>query len=385
VAAIIEMRNQQKIIIGILSVIACILAIMNLNYLVQIYLIWSQKPLGPVLEYPTPWRLPATWTAPPVAPSMTGTLVPTLVIETNTPLLLSQCSALPTMTILAIGADAHSDEYQYGRADVIRVVRVNFMAQRVTMLEFPRDLWVEIPEISDNIGQDHDKLNTAYFYGNPGLKFWDHPSQGPGLLARTLDLNFGLRVDHYLAVSMDVFIDLVDTIGGIDVTLAETIDGRTPYDKSSRLFFPAGAQHLSGEQALTLARIRNISVFERAEQQNLVMCALRKKMENPETLMQIPAIISSFKDHIQTDLTPEQISQLACLGTHLPPGNILFAGFPRELFKPSKIYDPALKQNVFIWDTDFNQLRDYVKQFNAGVWPVQSIFSTPEPEMNGCQ
>ena len=379
------MRNQQKIIIGILSAIASALAGMNLYYVTQVYRIWSQKPLGPALEYPTPWQLPATWTAPPVTPPMTSTLAPTLDLETVTPPLLSPCSALPPMTILAIGADAHSDEYQYGRADVIRVVRVNYMAQRVTMLEFPRDLWVQIPEISDNIGQDHDKLNTAYYYGNPGLKFWDHPSQGPGLLARTLDINFGLRVDHYIAVSMDVFIDVVDAIGGIDITLTEAVDGRTYNDKSSRLVFPAGTQHLSGEQALTLARIRNISVFDRADHQNLVMCALRKKMESPETLMQIPDIISSFKDHIQTDLTPGQISQLACLGTHMPPGNILFAGFPRELFKSGKIYDPALKQKVFIWDTDFDELRKYVKQFNAGIWPAQSLFATPEPGIGGCQ
>jgi len=376
------MRNQQKIIIGVLSAIACALAAMNLYYLVQV---WSQKPLGPALEYPTPRQLPATWTAPPVTPSLTSTPAPTLDLETVTPPLLSPCSALPPMTILAIGADAHSDEYQYGRADVIRVVRVNYMAQRVTMLEFPRDLWVQIPEISDNIGQDHDKLNTAYYYGNPGLKFWDHPSQGPGLLARALDLNFGLRVDRYIAVSMDVFIDVVDAIGGIDITLNEAVDGRTYNDKSSRLVFPAGEQHLSGEQALTLARIRNISVFDRAEHQNLVMCALRKKMESPEMFMQIPAIISSFKDHVQTDLTPGQISQLACLGTHMPPGNILFAGFPRELFKSGEIYNPVLKQDVFIWDTDFDELRKYVKQFNAGIWPAGSVFATPEPEMDNCQ
>jgi LCP family protein required for cell wall assembly len=376
------MRNKQKFTIGVLSFIACALAVVNLYYLLQV---WSQKPLGPVLEYPTPLKLPVTWTAPPVTPSMTGTLAPTLVIPTVTPSLLPPCNILPTMTILAIGADAHSDEYKYGRADVIRVVRVNFMAQRVAMLEFPRDLWVKIPEISDNIGQDHDKLNTAYFYGNPGLKFWDNPSQGPGLLARTLDLNFGMRVDHYIAASMDIFIEIVDVMGGLDITLPEVVDGRTAYDKSSRLFFPAGAQHLSGEQALTLARIRNISVFERADHQNLVMCALRKKMENPETIMQIPAFISSFKDHIQTDLTPGQIGQLACLGTHIPPGNILFASFPRELFKSDKIFDPALKQDVFIWETDFNELRKYVEQFNMGVWPAQSIFATPEPGTESCQ
>ncbi len=289
------------------------------------------------------------------------------------------------MTILAIGTDARSDEYVYGRADVIRVVRVDYTAQRVSVLEFPRDLWVQIPEIHDNLGRDQDKLNTAYYYGNPGLHFWDHPSQGPGLLARTLEKNFGVKVDHYIAVNMNVFVDLVDALGGIDVTLAEEVDGRTGGDRSARLYFPAGDLHLSGEQALTLGRIRNVSVFDRADHQNLVMCAVRKKLETPMALDQIPGIISAFTDHVQTDLTPVQISQLACLGTAMPRGNIMFASFPRELFSPSEVYHPGLKQNVFIWDADFVELSRYVEQFNAGSWPSPSTSSGPDAQTSSCQ
>jgi anionic cell wall polymer biosynthesis LytR-Cps2A-Psr (LCP) family protein len=128
-----------------------------------------------------------------------------------------------------------------------------------------------------------------------------------------------------------------------------------------------------------------VSVFSRAKHQNLVMCAVRKKMESPDALIQMPEIISSFSNHIQTDLTPVQISQLACLGTSIPRGNILFASFPRELFKPSEIYDPALKQDVFIWNTDFNELARYVEQFNMGSWPVPSTSAGPDPETSSCQ
>ena len=86
-----------------------------------------------------------------------------LSFETETPASpFLPCRDLPTMTILAIGVDARSDEYRYGRADVIRVVRINFKAQRVSMLQFPRDLWVKIPEVRDNLGTDRQKLNTAY-------------------------------------------------------------------------------------------------------------------------------------------------------------------------------------------------------------------------------
>jgi anionic cell wall polymer biosynthesis LytR-Cps2A-Psr (LCP) family protein len=205
-------------------------------------------------------------------------------------------------------------------------------------------------------------------------------------LARTLDINFGLNVDHYMVANMNVFAEVVDALGGLDVTLPEGgIDGRTRTDRSARLVFPGGPQHLNGEQALTLARLRNVSVFTRAEHQNVVMCALRKKIESPETLLRVPAIINSFMKNIQTDLTPEQISQLACLGTQMPRSNILFTSFPRDLFKSAEVYDPVLQQNVFIWKADFDVLRSYVSKFQEGSWPSSTPFGTPEPETSRCE
>jgi LCP family protein required for cell wall assembly len=282
------------------------------------------------------------------------------------------------MTVLAIGTDVRPGENRSGLTDFMRAVRVDFQRQRVTALEFPRDLWVRIPGIEHNLGTDRQKLNTAYAYGSP--------EQRPSLLARTLDLNFGLNVDHYIVANMNVFAEVVDALGGLDVTIPEGgIDGRTSSDRSARLIFPEGPQHLSGEQALTLARLRNVSVFARAEHQNMVMCALRKKIESPEMILRLPAIINSFMNNIQTDLTPEQISQLACLGTQMPRGNILFASFPRRLFKSAEVYDPVLNQDVFIWDADVDRLRGYVSDFQRGSWPSSSPLGTPEAEASSCE
>jgi polyisoprenyl-teichoic acid--peptidoglycan teichoic acid transferase len=237
---------------------------------------------------------------------------------------------------------------------------------------------VRIPGIEHNLGTDHQKLNTAYAYGSP--------EYGPGLLARTLNLNFGLSVDHYIVSNMNVFSEVVDALGGLDVTIPEGgIDGRTSTDRSERLIFPEGPQHLNGEQALTLARMRNVSVFARADHQNQVMCALRNKIESPEIIIRLPAIINSFMNNIQTDLTPEQISQLACLGTQMPRNNILFASFPRELFKSAEVYDPVLEQDAFIWEANFDTLRRYVSDFQSGTWPVSSPSEAPQLEISSCQ
>jgi LCP family protein required for cell wall assembly len=282
------------------------------------------------------------------------------------------------MTVLAIGTDVRPGERRYGLTDVMRAVRVDFRGQRVTTLEFPRDLWVNIPEIKENLDTEYQKLNTAYAYGSPDY--------GPSLLARTLNRNFGLNVDHYIVANMTLFADVVDALGGLDVVIPPGgIDGRTSTDRSERLVFPEGPQHLNGDQALTLARLRNVSVFARAENQNMVMCALRKKVENPEILFRLPAIINSFMSNIKTDLTPEQISQLACLGTQMPREDIMFASFPLDLFRSKEVYDQVLKQDVLVWDADFRIMRSYVSQFQAGTWPSESPLETPEPGTSSCE
>ena len=373
------MTQNQKFTLGVLSILACGLLAMVLITGMQTYQTWSRQPLASTLDFPFANTVATEIPTYLGVSQPTITLAPTLPIATETqasPFL--SCNDLPTMIILVIGTDARSSEYRTGRADVVRAVRVDFREQRITTLEFPRDLWVKIPGIERNLKTDHQKLNTAYTYGNP--------EGGPTLLAQTLDLNFGLKVEHYIVINMNVFVDLVDALGGLEVTIpAGGIDGRTSSDRSERLVFPEGAQVLNGEQALTLARIRNISVFQRTEHQNLVACALQKKIKQPEVILKIPALINTFVNNIRTDLTPEQISQLACLGTRMPRENIVFASFPLKLFKSAETYDPVLKQNVFVWEVDFATLRGYAADFQDGIWPELAETGSPGVEADRCE
>src|SRR4030095_9978163 len=163
----------------------------------------------------TPYAIVATVTpildatplsTPQFASVPTRTSAPTTTTSTTAGL----CGTPPVMTILAIGSDTRSDKYLYGLADAIRLIRIDSVTPKVTVLEFPRDLWVEIPDIADNLnGQDHEKLNQAYLYGNPGFGYTNDPAQGPGLLARTLALNFGTHIDHYAAVHMRTFVKIM--------------------------------------------------------------------------------------------------------------------------------------------------------------------------------
>jgi anionic cell wall polymer biosynthesis LytR-Cps2A-Psr (LCP) family protein len=126
---------------------------------------------------------------------------------------------------------------------------------------------------------------------------------------------------------------------------------------------------MDGATALMLARIRQYSTFSRADNQNIVLCALRKKILTPALVTHIPGFLDTFKKYVQTDFTPEQLSQLACLAPQVESKNITFTSFPQKLFKIARMYDPSVKKEVFVLDTDFSSLRTYVTQFNQGTWP----------------
>lgn len=367
------MTFKKKTVLGIILLIF----VMTGMVAFQLY----RRPLGPALELPTPTLPHPTLTTFPleeIAIESTATDVPPTATQTAAPQPL--CGGPAVMNILAVGSDSRGQHYLYGLADVIRLVRVDFVKARVTILEVPRDLWVDIPDISDHYNITQGKLNQAYLYGNKGLGYYDGPGEGPGLLARTLNLNFGARPDHYLAVNMRTFEAVVDAIGGLDIYLPYEISVRSKNNPKG-FAIPEGQHHIDGETALWIARIRQYHTFGRAENQNIVMCALRKKLLSPAIVPAIPKLVRDFRSYVQTDFSPEQINQLACLATQMKGTDVVFASFPMETFKGVKMYDPQLKATTSVLEADFDVLRGYIDRFQAGTWPDPDLViqNTPSP------
>lgn len=272
------------------------------------------------------------------------------------------------MFILLVGSDARSDSYHVGLADSIRVVRVDFVEPRIQVMTFPRDLYVEIPGIEDHHGITHGKLNQAYLYGNPGYNYYDEPSQGPGLLAATLEHNFSVQVDHYVAMNLQIFVRIVDDLGGIDIELPREIDGRVKGSKDPNRYFAPGNQHLNGYRTMLLARLRPEGDFERIEVQNLILQAFAEKLLSPSAIIKIPELVESFRNSVQTDLGPVEVGRLLCLRARLDDPKIEMGIFPENLFENGRVRDPVLG-NTSVLEVDFDELRKYVRSFNNGTWP----------------
>jgi LCP family protein required for cell wall assembly len=262
--------------------------------------------------------------------------------------------------------------YTYGRADVIRLVRVDFSTPRVTVLSFPRDLWVEVPGISDHRNITHAKLNQAYFYGAESMGYYEGPGGGAGLLARTLEVNFGVRPDNYGVVNLQTLERIIDALGGIAIYLPQEVDAReSPETEEQWKYYPAGWNHLDGKRAVYYARIRNLGgVFTRVDRQTEVLCAIQDQLLGPSAILSIPEMISAFIGQVQTDLSPAQLAQLACLAPQLSWDNVIFAKIPTDLLHGTTVEDPNMNMDTFIWDADYNVLRYYVDMFELGLWPT---------------
>ena len=371
-------------------VILLVLLILALGITLSgIYLLYRwNKPLGPSLDLPT-------YTPGNVSVTSISTLAPTPINELSdsNPLITSTlaantaqlathmptpaptrqplCGGPTTMTILAIGSDERSTGYLYGLADSIHIVRIDFTVPNMMVIDFPRDLWVEIPGISDHYGITHGKLNQAYLYGNPGMGYYAGPGEGPGLLARTLDLNFGLRVDHYLAIDTQTFVRFIDAVGGVDVDVESSIDltGGTP-TPDPKYYLSVGRHHLDGQLALVLATNRIPSTFQRMKYEKIILTALREKLLSPATLPKIPGLVTKFITSVQTDLSPKEINSLICIGQAVPKGNIQADSFPQDMFKADVTYDEYRNVTTFVYDVDFAKLRAMIADFMQGVWPM---------------
>lgn len=225
------------------------------------------------------------------------------------------CGGPSVMMLLVVGSDAHSSDYATGFADVIRVIRIDFVSRSVVLLAVPRDLWVPIPGL-DAYGIAGNRIKTAYTYGNR----YAVPGGGPSLLAQTLALNFGLHADHYVIISFAAFEAGIDALGGIDVYLPEPVESQAPGEQG----FAAGWQHMDGETALSYARFRpdNSSDLARIERQTQVIAAVREKMFDAQNAATLPDLVASLQSSVLTDLSPSEISSLTCLGRLVEAGDI---------------------------------------------------------------
>lgn len=150
-----------------------------------------------------------------------------------------------------------------GRTDTIMLLHIPRSGQ-AQLVSIPRDSYVEVP------GFGMDKINAAFAYG------------GPKLLTQTVEGNTGLHIDHYAEIGMGGLANVVDSVGGVDVCVAEPIN-----DPLAGIDLQEGCQKLEGSDALGYVRTRATAMgdLDRVQRQREFFAALLDKITSPATLI----------------------------------------------------------------------------------------------------
>ncbi len=225
------------------------------------------------------------------------------------------------INILLLGSDRRPSSTSF-RTDVLIIVSIHPEKGAVAMLSIPRDLYVYLP------GYSMQRINTAFSLGET----IGYPGGGPGLLVDTIRYNLGIRIDHFARVEMDGFSRIVDTLGGVEVSVTCSYRDwrlKEPYldpnlAQNWRLHtVPAGVIQMDGDLALWYARSRSLSSdFDRSRRQQEVLRAIYRQVLSFDLIPQLPALYSELRETLTTDLGLGDLLTLGPLSARISSADI---------------------------------------------------------------
>lgn len=201
---------------------------------------------------------------------------------------------------------------KFGRSDTMIMMSIDNVHKKLKLTSFQRDTFVYIP------GYGYYKLNASYSFG------------GAKLAIKTIETNFGIKIDRYAVVDFDSFKKIIDTLGGIDMELTEDEITYINYqmyknkqtDEWSLIKDAPGIVHLTGQQALWYARNRGLDRnedgneigldgddWDRTSRQRKLIEKLFSDFKKAD-LSQIISIVGSVGPLVTTNLKKDEITRL---------------------------------------------------------------------------
>lgn len=195
--------------------------------------------------------------------------------------------------ILLIGTDELlPDSDDAGRGDVTMLCSLNKDSGEIKLVSFERS--VAVPWA----GHGDVMLTNSFTYG------------GAALTTAAVENCFRIDIDGYVHVDFDGFCRLIDAIGGVDVELTREEAEALTEDAYTEVWFSEGMNHLDGEGALRLCRLRRIDDnWQRVERQRRTMQAVFARARTLR-LGQLEELTATALDIVDTDLTPRELAGL---------------------------------------------------------------------------
>ena len=272
------------------------------------------------------------------------------------------------INILLIGVDTRSDNPLeiVGRGDTEIIVSVNLDTGAIKMTSILRDSYVAIPGY-----RNKTKINNAFQYGCNRVKSGEPLAKtkgGAALAMRTINKNFEMNIQYYVAINFNGLASIVDAIGGVDIDLTKgeawyinkyLKDHPPAYDNKAKgertpLEVRAGLQHLDGVQAVMFARTRSLkgeNDLNRTDRQRRLLDILLKYVLSNMDATMLMDLIGTATDYAATNMNFETIWKLVTsLYPVLTKGMEEGTGDSAALFEQMRIPDKT-ETRSFKYDT----------------------------------
>ncbi len=239
----------------------------------------------------------------------------------------------PRINILLLGSDTdekftNPDGSHSYLAQTDIVVTIDPATKSVGMLSIPRDFYINVP------GYGLHKLDEAYALGGVAAGNADYSPGGVALSRLTIEQDFGIPINYYAWIGLTGFVQVINTVGGVDVDVTHPItDDNYPDDVGNskdpygymRLYIPPGPQHLDGITALEYVRSRHADLvgdFGRSARQQQVLSALKTKLNNPDIIGKLPTIANDLNGYVKTDMQLSDVFKLMNFARSINPNSI---------------------------------------------------------------
>lgn len=205
-------------------------------------------------------------------------------------------------TIYFSGNDSFGDIQETGRTDSNMLVTVNPKTHRILMTSIPRDYYVPVACAEDAAdgcpdGQK-DKLTHTGLYGVQTT-------------INTIEDFMDVDINYYVRVNFSSLTNIVDAIGGVDVTVGKGLAVDQFYTDDTIGGVVEGENHLDGQKALAYARERYAyedGDLQRVKNQQQVLKAIIKKVKSPSMLLKYASLIDAIGSAIETNMPSSSIT-----------------------------------------------------------------------------
>lgn len=205
-------------------------------------------------------------------------------------------------TIYFSGNDSFGDIQETSRTDSNMLVTVNPKTHRILMTSIPRDYYVPVACAEDAAdgcpdGQK-DKLTHTGLYGVQTT-------------INTIEDFMDVDINYYVRVNFSSLTNIVDAIGGVDVTVGKGLAVDQFYTDDTIGGVVEGENHLDGQKALAYARERYAyedGDLQRVKNQQQVLKAIIKKVKSPSMLLKYASLIDAIGSAIETNMPSSSIT-----------------------------------------------------------------------------